>query len=109
MPFASLELFTTCREMLLADPNLDAVIPSTENGLEPLHAIYRRETCLPAVREAIEAGKWKLIAWHSAVNLRVLTPEETARFNPQGLVFWNLNTPEEFESAIKQINKSENR
>jgi molybdopterin-guanine dinucleotide biosynthesis protein A len=26
-------------------------------------------------------------------------PEEVAHFDPQGLAFWNLNTPEDFRQA----------
>jgi molybdopterin-guanine dinucleotide biosynthesis protein A len=105
MPFASIDLLAACRDLLLANPDLDAVIPSTESGLEPLHAVYRRQSCLPAVEAAIETGMWKMIAWHESVNVHVLSPEETARFDPEGLVFWNLNTPEEFETAIQKINE----
>ncbi len=103
LPFASPEILATGRDLLLADPKLDAVIPSTAQGLEPLHAIYRRETCLPAVKRAIDADQWKMIAWHSEVNLRVLSPEETAVYDRQRLVFWNLNTPKDFAAALKII------
>ncbi|HBX68605.1 MAG TPA: hypothetical protein DEH25_04285, partial [Chloroflexi bacterium] len=91
------------------DPTLDAVIPSTEHGLEPLHAVYRKNTCLPAVKAAIEADQWKLISWHGEVNVRVLTPEELAPLDPEGITFSNVNTPEEFESANRRINPSPNR
>jgi hypothetical protein len=33
------------------------------------------------------------------VKVRVLTPEETQRYDPSGLAFWNVNTPEEFTKA----------
>ena len=90
----------------MADPNLDAVIPSTKHGLEPLHAIYRRETCLPAVKAAIETGQWKVISWHGDVNVRVLLPEEIARLDPDGIAFENVNTPEELKAAIQRVNES---
>ena len=106
MPFASPEVFAVCRDHLLADPALDAVIPATEHGLEPLHAVYRRETCLPLVEQAIAANKWKLIAWHGEASIRTLPPEEVARLDPGGLAFLNVNTPEEFESANQRINDS---
>jgi molybdopterin-guanine dinucleotide biosynthesis protein A len=101
MPFASLEILHTCRDLLLADPALDAVVPSTTQGLEPLHAVYRKATCLPAIKAALDAGKWKVISWHSDVNVRVLTPEEIALLDPEDLAFENVNTPEELEKAIR--------
>jgi len=106
MPFANANLLAHCRDLLLADAGLDAIIPSTEHGLEPLHAVYRQETCRPAVKAAIETDQWRMIAWHKDVKVRVLPPEESARYDPEGLVFWNLNTPEEFEAALQHIQSS---
>ena len=103
MPFASPAIFAACRDLLLQDTKLDAVIPSTEYGLEPLHAVYRQETCLPAVKMAIDADKWKAISWHKDVNVRVLSPSEVAKYDLDELVFWNLNTPEDFATALKMI------
>jgi molybdopterin-guanine dinucleotide biosynthesis protein A len=68
-------------------------------GYEPLHAVYRRETCLPAIEAAIDADQWKVIAWFPQVKVRVLTPEEIKEYDPSGLAFWNVNTPEEFSKA----------
>jgi molybdopterin-guanine dinucleotide biosynthesis protein A len=107
MPFVSPEILRTCRDLLLADPDLDAVIPSSERGLEPLHAVYRRESCLPAVKAAIDVDRWKMISWHGDVNIRVLLPEEVAQLDPDGTAFENVNTPEEFQSAIQRSNPSE--
>ena len=103
MPFASVDLLNTCLDILSNDPNIDAVIPSTESGLEPLHAVYRRHTCLPAVKIAIDTNKWKLTAWHNAVNVHILSPEKTLHYDPDGIVFWNLNTLEDLELARKKF------
>lgn len=98
MPFASRALFEYERD-LLVESGADVVISSTAEGLEPLHAVYRRATCLPAIQDALAAGEWKLIAWFPNVKVRTLTPEETARHDPQGLAFLNLNTSEDFRQA----------
>jgi molybdopterin-guanine dinucleotide biosynthesis protein A len=98
MPFASPALFAHARDLLL-ETGADAVVPSVEHGLEPLHAVYRRANCLPAVLAALEAGERRLISWFEHIEVRVLDPAETARLDPSGLAFWNLNTPEEFQQA----------
>ena len=98
MPFASRALFEYERDLLI-ETGADVVIPSSAEGLEPLHAVYRRATCLPAIQDALAAGEWKLIAWFPNVKVRTLTPEETARHDPQGLAFLNLNTSEDFRQA----------
>ncbi len=98
MPFVSPKLINLQKQILLAE-NVDVVISSGAEGLEPLHSLYRRETCLPACESAILADQWKLISWFPQVRVRMLQPDEIRPYDPAGLVFWNLNTPEEFHRA----------
>jgi molybdopterin-guanine dinucleotide biosynthesis protein A len=98
MPFASASLLQTGSRLLLEE-NVDVVIPRSDQGYEPLHAIYRRQTCLPAVEASIEADQWKVIAWFPDVKVRAFTPDEIRLHDPSGLAFWNVNTPEEFAKA----------
>jgi molybdopterin-guanine dinucleotide biosynthesis protein A len=98
MPFASAMLLRAAGRILVEE-EVDVVIPKSEEGYEPLHAVYRRETCLPAIEAAIEADQWKMIVWFPQVKVRVLTPEEIKGYDASGLAFWNVNTPEEFSKA----------
>ena len=98
MPFASATLLEAATRLMLEE-GADVVIAKSEEGFEPLHAVYRRETCLPAIEAAIEADQWKVVAWFPQVKLRVLTSDEIKRYDPSGLAFWNVNTPEEFAKA----------
>jgi molybdopterin-guanine dinucleotide biosynthesis protein A len=98
MPFASASLLEAASRLLVEEA-ADVVIPKSDEGYEPLHAIYRRATCLPAIEAAIDADQWKVIAWFPQVKVRVLTPEEITVYDPSGLAFWNVNTPEEFSKA----------
>ena len=84
---------------ILNQENCDAVIPKTERGLEPLHAIYGRETCLHAVEAAIQADKWRMISWHEDVDIQQLSYERIHLLDPNGLAFWNLNTPDDVRQA----------
>lgn len=106
MPFASAALIEAASR-LLAQEGADVVIPDSGGGLEPMHAIYRRETCLPAIESAIKSDKWRLISWFPKVKVRILQPEEVMAYDPSGLAFWNLNTPEEFAEAEERA-KQEN-
>jgi molybdopterin-guanine dinucleotide biosynthesis protein A len=108
MPFASATLLRAASRILVEE-DVDVVIPGAApraeqagksvEGYEPLHAVYRRETCLPAIEAAIDADQWKVIAWFPQVKVRVLTPDEIKEYDPSGLAFWNVNTPEEFSKA----------
>jgi molybdopterin-guanine dinucleotide biosynthesis protein A len=98
MPFAS-SLLIQAAARLLVEEEADVVIAKTAEGYEPFHAVYRRAACVPAIQSAIEADKWKVIAWFPSVKVRELSAEEIAQFDPSGLCFWNVNTPEEFLEA----------
>ncbi len=98
MPFASPTLIEAM-STLIDEEDVDVVIPDSGGGLEPMHAVFRRKTCIPAIKSAITAGEWKLISWFPEVKVRILMPDEVARHDPTGLAFWNLNTPEEFAQA----------
>ena len=105
MPFASTLFFEGARR-LMVEEDADVVIAKTDEGYEPLHALYRRETCLPAIESAISADQWKVIAWFPQVKVRMLAPDEVKSFDPSGLCFWNLNTPEEFVEAEQRAQQT---
>jgi molybdopterin-guanine dinucleotide biosynthesis protein A len=98
MPFASPRLIEAMTRLLVQE-EADVVIPKSEEGYEPFHAVYRRATCLPAIESAIRADQWKVIAWFPQVRVQVLNAQETKPLDPAGLAFWNVNTPEEFAEA----------
>jgi len=103
MPFASPMLIEGARR-LMVEEEADVVIAKTEAGYEPFHALYRRETCLPAIESTMDADQWKVIAWFPQVKVRILSPDEVKAFDPSGLCFWNLNTLEDFAEAEKMLN-----
>jgi molybdopterin-guanine dinucleotide biosynthesis protein A len=98
MPFASAALLKHSVKMVIKE-DVDIVIPRTSAGLEPFHAVYRRDICLPVIRSAIERNELKVIDWFYKVRVRELTPEEVTAVEPSGLTFWNLNTIEAFNHA----------
>jgi molybdopterin-guanine dinucleotide biosynthesis protein A len=98
MPFVSASLLAAARDLLL-ESGKAAVIPRTSGGTEPFHAVYHRETCLPAIEAALQEDRWRVDAWFAAVRPRFLSPEETRFYDPAGLAFWNVNTPEELQEA----------
>jgi molybdopterin-guanine dinucleotide biosynthesis protein A len=107
MPFASPTLIEA-ETRLMAEEGADVGIAKSEEGFEPLHAVYRRTTCLPAIEAAIDTDQWKVVAWFPQVKIRVLTPDEIRHYDPSGLAFWNVNTPEEFSKA-EEIAQSNSR
>jgi molybdopterin-guanine dinucleotide biosynthesis protein A len=105
MPFASPKLIEAAIRLMVQE-EADVVIAESSEGMEPLHAVYRRGTCVPAIEAAIAADKWKVISWFPQVKVRVLKPDEIELLDPSGLCFWNLNTPEEFMEAERRAELS---
>jgi molybdopterin-guanine dinucleotide biosynthesis protein A len=98
MPFIDPKLLGVQRDLMVAE-GVDVVMPYSPEGFEPLHAIYRRATCLPAIETAMAADQRRLIAWFPMVKVREMPKEEVARYDPQFRSFVNVNTPEEFRQA----------
>lgn len=98
MPFASPKLFEHLAQILTAS-EFDAAMPRTSGGTEPFHAVYRRRTCLSAVAGAIRADRWRVDSWFSDVSIHFLENTDLERFDPDGLVLRNVNTPEELRQA----------
>ncbi len=101
MPLLSLDLLGA---MLAKPRDYDALVPrSPEPGkarnaldVEPLHAIYRR-TCLQPLRDTLDTGQRRIIAFLDRVRVTVIEPDELRRYDPHGHTFLNVNTPEELE------------
>ena len=94
MPFASTALLS---HLLASSGGFDVVIPRTENGLHPLCAVYRRSTCLPAIRTALDAHSRRVISFFDQVRVREVGPDELRLFDPDSLM--NVNTPEDLARA----------
>lgn len=81
-----------------ADGSADVVVPRSGDRLHPLCATYNRR-----VREAVDrrvaSGALAVQALFDEVRVDVVEPEVVATFDPEGVMFWNVNTPDEYERA----------
>lgn len=98
MPFVNPDILVAASD-LLNENKIDAVIPMTAQGAEPFHAVYRVQTCLPAIEAALHKNQWRVDAWFPAIQARFLSSEEILRFDPLGLAFININTNEDLVQA----------
>ena len=81
----------------MANLDADIVVPVNKHGFEPFHAMYRKQTCLPAVLRAIEANESKVQSVFNDDALKVVefAQERVLKVEPHGGCFINANTPEE--------------
>lgn len=87
----------------LISSGADAAVPKTQFGYEPFHGVYRRNTCLPVIYEAVQAGEVKAGIWYDKVEVVPFTPDMVAAAEPRGGCFVNVNTPEELAEVEQRI------
>jgi molybdenum cofactor guanylyltransferase len=91
MPFASPTLLRMLAEMAAGQ---DALVPVTDRGPQPLHAVYVTGAAT-AFRAEIDAGRLSVRAALASVRTRYVTPGEWTAADPSGRFAENLNTPED--------------
>ena len=72
----------------------DAVIPRTAAGTQPLCAVYDR-SCVEPIRTRLERRELRVSALRDAVRAIEIEPSEVAPFDPDGTLFFNVNTPDD--------------
>jgi len=88
-----------------AGRDVDIAIPRTEAGYEPLCASYAR-TCLEPIKARLDRGRLKVVDLvRSGLRVRELGPAELARFDPDGTLFLNVNTPDDYDAAVRKFKR----
>ena len=83
---------------LAAIGGADLVIPRDRKGLQPLCAIYSR-SCADGIRARLDRGERHAAALPEGVRVVEIGPEELAEYDPDGLLFVNVNTPHDYAQA----------
>lgn len=97
MPFVNLNLI---EYMIQQIEENDIVIPTSSGGVETLFAIYSIN-CLETIRRQIELRSLKLLDILDFHKVRYISQEEVDRFDPNEVAFFNVNSPKEYEEALK--------
>ena len=98
MPFVSADLISALAERLVRD-DLDACVPRASHGLEPLCAVWRRESCLPLACELLAADSQRIRFLIDRVETGYFDEGEVVAAAGPLTCFENVNTPEEFRRA----------
>ncbi len=82
----------------------DAAVPRHPDGLiEPLHAVYKREPMLRAVKEAVEAGERKISVPLRRLKDVVYVPdEEIKKVDGELDTYLNVNRAEDIERIVRK-------
>jgi len=92
MPFLNRSLI---EHLIQRAPNFDIVIPKTDEGYQPLHALYS-QNCLPFMEELLRQNNLKIIDFFPRVEVCEVSTKEILPFDPNLKAFLNINTPEDF-------------
>jgi molybdopterin-guanine dinucleotide biosynthesis protein A len=86
--------------MVAAAPGFDVVAPEWEGRLNPLQAVYRTRL-LPLYEAQLAAGRRRPVDLYPRVAVRTFSEAEVRAVDPEGLSFLNMNTPEEYQRALR--------
>ena len=95
LPFLSASFL---EHLMAVGQDVDVAIPHSADGYQPLCATYTR-SCAEPIRRRIDAGELKVTDFLADVRVRELGPDELARFDSDGRLFMNINTPEDYARA----------
>lgn len=102
MPFFSPALFHHELSILKSD-DLHAVVPQTEKGIEPLHAVYQRETCLATINHSLQNKELSPKKWLQRLQVKYI--QNLGNFGPIQELFMNINTPDDYQNAKEIIKR----
>jgi molybdopterin-guanine dinucleotide biosynthesis protein A len=102
MPFVDEE---AVRAVVEAWEGEDVVIPKTDTGFEPLHALYGR-SCISYMLNAIQHGNFKIRSLFPYINVKIVK-NHRAFFEGGGMAFTNVNTRLELRKAAEIRRQSE--
>jgi len=105
MPFLTPEWLSYLKDRALASSS-GVVVPKSAAGLEPLCACW----CTGAageLRYAFEDGTRKVTEAMKRVSMEVVDERDWARFDKSKRLFWNMNTPAEYEEARRILESGE--
>ena len=101
MPFLTRAWLAFLTERALRS-KADVVVPKSASGLEPLCACWRTDAA-SAIERAFEGGVRKVTDAMKRLRMEVLDESVWKRFDSDGRLFWNMNTPEDFEEASRVL------
>lgn len=77
----------------------DVVVPVVGDQMEPMHAVYRRESCLSAIERSLAKGEKRMVSFFGDVRVRQVGEAVLRQFDPDLRSFFNVNTPDDLAWA----------
>ena len=78
----------------------DVFVPKSEHRLEPLCACWNT-SALAKLQDAFDQGVRKVTEAMKRLRVEVLDETHWKRFDSAGRLFWNMNTQQDYEEAVR--------
>lgn len=101
MPFLTGAWLRYLVERALKSP-ASVIVPKSAQGLEPLCACWRTSAA-GRLQHAFEDKVRKVTEAMKHLEVEVLDEAHWKRFDSADRLFWNMNTPQDYENALKEL------
>jgi molybdopterin-guanine dinucleotide biosynthesis protein A len=100
LPFITRDLLARLVEE--AGDEVDAVVPKSARGPEPLCALYTRG-CMPAIEARVARGALAVADLAQDIRIREISADALTAYDPDGRLFVNVNTPHDYARARNAV------
>lgn len=83
-------------------PKWDVIMPVTEQGNQPLCAIYSKR-CIEPIEDQLRNGDPKILNFFPKVKVKEIPEERLRQADPELTSFFNINTPEDLKACEKML------
>ncbi|MFN2447540.1 MAG: molybdenum cofactor guanylyltransferase [Vicinamibacterales bacterium] len=104
MPFISASFL---RYLTVQADGVDAAVPRTAIGRHPLCAVYDRRVA-PTLKERLDRGALRVVDALDGLHVRDIDPSDVSRFDPDGVLLTNINTPDDYARARRYADARDN-
>ncbi|MBU0465606.1 MAG: molybdenum cofactor guanylyltransferase [Proteobacteria bacterium] len=89
-------------------PGYEVIIPQTDDGLEPLSAVYSKD-CIPLIEENLKKNIFMIKKFFRKKKVKEIPVDKLKMLDPQMQFIFNVNTPKDLEKAKTMANQQENK
>ncbi len=86
------------------EPRWDAIVPLTENGLEPLPAVYSKR-CLKPMEQKMAGRLFSIQRFIQQAHTKTIDQKDLRRHDPELVSFTKTDSPAELAQALDWLNR----
>jgi len=90
------------------EPGYNVIIPKTDDGLEPLSAVYSK-SCIPLIEKNLSKNIFMIKKFFNMRRVKQVQPGQLKKLDPGMDFIFNINTPEDFKTAQQMSEQREEK